>query len=63
MKSKQAIIWALLLKFGNLALVVMVSVHEVLSDVITVADNFVPVGYRILAEVLRYGGQSYCSRL
>ena len=25
MKSKQAIIWALLLKFGNLALVVMVS--------------------------------------
>lgn len=28
MKSKQAIIWALLLKFGNLALVVMVSIRR-----------------------------------
>lgn len=32
MKSKQAIIWALLLKFGNLALVVMVSVMKPLFD-------------------------------
>lgn len=37
MKSKQAIIWALLLKFGNLALVVMVSVQTFIQE-ITIAD-------------------------
>lgn len=48
-KSKQAIIWALILKFGNLALVVMVKSTSTIAFVHSIA-NFV-IGHCVLAKV------------
>jgi Na+/proline symporter len=51
MKSKDAIIWGLVLKFGNLALVVMVCLWRLVISSYTLLT--VPsLGHRILAEVL-----------
>lgn len=72
-KSKDAIIWELILKFGNLALVVMVrSFHgprkKCGKDHLKLGStyrrwsyeaNIMLIGHRVLAKVLRHGGQCY----
>lgn len=60
MKSQGAIIWGLILKFGNLALVVMVSIQMV-SFHTPLADIY--VGHCLLAEIFCNRSQSYSSRL
>jgi hypothetical protein len=75
-KSKDAIIWGLILKFGNLALVVMVSrlpqaifekslakTTEIHGTSSVYKANMSLVGYRILAEVLCHGGQGNSARI
>lgn len=51
MKSKDAIIWGLILKFGNLALVVMVCMRFPLQRG---AHTYQLTGHCILAKVLRH---------
>ncbi len=60
MKSQPAIIWSLILKFGNLSLVVMVSSSTYHFTSITI--DFI-LGHSILAKVLCYRSQSDRPRL
>lgn len=62
MKSHDAIIWGLILKFGNLALVVMVRLTHLKTRRLP-AKTLTHAGHRFLAKVLRDGSQRHRSRL
>lgn len=65
MKSKQGIIWALLLKFGNLALVVMVSTCKWRFHMITIAyiDRILHFGKSPLLQKFRQPSPAIISLL
>lgn len=54
MNSQGAIIWGIILKFGNLALVVMVSTTFTFRSNALFIDTRLTTGYCILAEIIRY---------
>lgn len=60
-KSKGAIIWGLILKFGNLALVVMVRFLN--PNVLTVTANVSQIGHRVLAKIICDRSSGHSPRL